>query len=46
MFNNSAATIIDDHGLWFDEDKDRSIAMIGDYERFYRFYPHYHRIQY
>jgi hypothetical protein len=46
MFNNPAAQIVDDDGLWFDEDKDRSVAMIGDYERFYRFYPHYHRIQY
>ncbi len=46
MFNSSAAQIIDEDDMWFDEDKERATMMINSYERFYRFYPHYHRVQY
>jgi hypothetical protein len=46
MFDGPATELIDKHDFWFDKDKDRAAAMITNYGRFYRFYPHYHRVQY
>ena len=46
MFQISANKMIEEEGLWFDENKLRAATMIENYGRLYRFYPHYHRIQY
>lgn len=46
IFEMTPDKIVEDHGLWFDEDATRSAAMVADYIRLYRYYPHFHRIHY
>jgi hypothetical protein len=46
LFNTSPEQIVNLHGMWFNEEAEKAAAMISDYAKFYRFYPHYHRVQY
>lgn len=46
MFNTATTDLVRVNDMRFDEDDERSVQMIDSYSRLYRFYPHFHRIQY
>jgi hypothetical protein len=46
LFDKQPEQIVNQHGMWFSDDAERAAEMISDYTKFYRFYPHYHRVYY
>ena len=46
MYEKEPEAVAEQLGFRFDKGAERSLAMLKEYFRFHRFYPHFHRIQY